>query len=110
MQTIAACSVGILVREESGYEHYEIVVAGGSLPLTVCRAAASGQAGGGKSRWRSNSRSCSASLPTFGVYCKCSAFEWRSCRSGVASPCGSSILPLYRFQVQNRTSIYWLSV
>jgi hypothetical protein len=47
MQTIAGCSIGILMREDGAYEHYRIVATGLSLPLAVCRAAICGVAGGG---------------------------------------------------------------
>ena len=42
MQTIEGCSVGILMRKEGGYEHYEIVATAQSLPLAICRAAVCG--------------------------------------------------------------------
>ena len=47
MQTIEGCSVGILVRKDSAYEHYEVVATGQSLPLAICRAAICGVASGG---------------------------------------------------------------
>jgi hypothetical protein len=47
MQTIAGCSVGILTRKESGYEHYQIVATAQSLPLAICRAAICGVASSG---------------------------------------------------------------
>ena len=47
MQTSAGCSIGILVREDGAYEHYQIVATAGSLPLAICRAAICGLAGGG---------------------------------------------------------------
>ena len=47
MQTIAGCSVGILMQQDGAYEHYEIVATGRSLPLAICRAALCGVAGGG---------------------------------------------------------------
>ena len=47
VQTIAGCSIGILMREDGAYEHYQIVATGQSMPLAICRAAICGVAGGG---------------------------------------------------------------
>ena len=52
MQTIAGCSVGILKRKDSAYEYYKILATGQSLPLAICRAAASGVTGKGTNSLR----------------------------------------------------------
>ncbi len=49
MQTVAGCSVAILMRQDRSYEHYQIVATGRTLPLAICRAAICGVVRGGAS-------------------------------------------------------------
>jgi hypothetical protein len=49
MQTTDGCSIGVLVRSDDSYHHYQVVASAGSLSLAVCRAAVSGLVGSGTS-------------------------------------------------------------